>query len=577
LQLLSETPASGQGQDIALVGTLAYIANGSDGLAVYDISSPDAPRFVGSAVTDGPALGLAVAGSHAYIATGRTVQSIEITDPASPTVLDSWASSGWASNVTTRGGHLFVANGGAGLAVLDASDPAALFELSSISTNGVAYGVAVADGTILVADGPAGLTVVDGSDPANLIVQGVMPLPGLTLDVAASGAYACLANTILGAQIVDVSTPSTPRLLAGSGIPVRATSIVTSGSRVLVADPRGGLVVLGRTPQPILLYPDLNDDGIVNIQDFGAVSASWLNQGTLFASVPGDFTDDGWTDLVDLVVLSNVWLEGTADVLPPVPDPATWAQAPTAAGPSSITMTATTVTDDSGVEYFFDNVVGNGHDSGWQDSPAYTDTGLTPDTEYGYRVQARDKSPAQNTTAWSSVETASTQAQETPDETITIVKADYKVGDRELLVDALASEGQNAQLLVVGYGPMEWTAEDDNEYEFRRKPVSDPGSTITVQSASGMTVTVSVRHDDHSDPIEIRKAEYRVNDRELRIEIHTRNQPEDVLTADGIGEIPWNASASRYELRSRPYPDPGPLLTVRSQDGDVAIRSILYK
>ena len=62
-------------------------------------------------------------------------------------------------------------------------------------------------------------------------------------------------------------------------------------------------------------------------------------------------------------------------------------------------MTATTATDSSGVEYFFECTAGGGNDSIWQDDTTYEDTGLTPNTEYSYRVKARDKSTGQNETA----------------------------------------------------------------------------------------------------------------------------------------------------------------------------------
>jgi hypothetical protein len=66
---------------------------------------------------------------------------------------------------------------------------------------------------------------------------------------------------------------------------------------------------------------------------------------------------------------------------------------------TQITMTANTATDPSGVEYYFTETSGNpgGDDSGWQDSPTYTDTGLTSGTQYTYTVTVRDKSSNQNT------------------------------------------------------------------------------------------------------------------------------------------------------------------------------------
>jgi hypothetical protein len=76
----------------------------------------------------------------------------------------------------------------------------------------------------------------------------------------------------------------------------------------------------------------------------------------------------------------------------------------------TITMTATTATDASDVEYYFTETSGNpgGNDSGWQTSPVYIDTGLQSGTQYTYTVMARDKSPNQNTTAPSAAANATT-------------------------------------------------------------------------------------------------------------------------------------------------------------------------
>jgi len=73
-------------------------------------------------------------------------------------------------------------------------------------------------------------------------------------------------------------------------------------------------------------------------------------------------------------------------------------------------MVATTATDESGVEYYFENTAGDGNDSGWQSSPVYEDTGLTPFTTYTYRVRARDKwnPPNQNYGFWSVEASATT-------------------------------------------------------------------------------------------------------------------------------------------------------------------------
>ncbi|MBN1391354.1 MAG: hypothetical protein JW947_00970, partial [Sedimentisphaerales bacterium] len=102
------------------------------------------------------------------------------------------------------------------------------------------------------------------------------------------------------------------------------------------------------------------------------------------------------------------------DTLPPEPNVMTWATAPTATGPMTITMTATTATDDSPpVLYYFECTTDGDANSGWQVSPTYVASGLNPSTEYSFRVRARDSSAAQNMTDWSSTESETTDPPDT--------------------------------------------------------------------------------------------------------------------------------------------------------------------
>jgi hypothetical protein len=99
-----------------------------------------------------------------------------------------------------------------------------------------------------------------------------------------------------------------------------------------------------------------------------------------------------------------------AETDPPLPNPMTWASVPAAGGMDNISMTATTATDPSGVQYFFDETSDNpgGSDSVWQADPGYTDDGLNSSTQYCYRVKARDQSPNLNETAWSTPDACAT-------------------------------------------------------------------------------------------------------------------------------------------------------------------------
>ena len=97
----------------------------------------------------------------------------------------------------------------------------------------------------------------------------------------------------------------------------------------------------------------------------------------------------------------------SGDITPPTPSPMTFSSPPATVDLETITMTASTASDINGVEYYFENTT-NSTNSGWQDSPVYTETNLQPATPYTYRVLARDKSASQNATTFSATATANT-------------------------------------------------------------------------------------------------------------------------------------------------------------------------
>ena len=104
------------------------------------------------------------------------------------------------------------------------------------------------------------------------------------------------------------------------------------------------------------------------------------------------------------IYVDNVLLESgppPTDTTPPTPDPMTWEAEPAVFDYTSIGMIATTAVDPYGQEYFFENTV-TGASSGWRDSTTWMEHELDSNTLYTYRNKARDKSPNQNETQWSS-------------------------------------------------------------------------------------------------------------------------------------------------------------------------------
>ena len=142
------------------------------------------------------------------------------------------------------------------------------------------------------------------------------------------------------------------------------------------------------TPDMILGPPVASLNTVVDQSTFDTITSTQARH-------PLDEIRFGAT--LESVLLGTVAMP--ADITPPSPNAMTFAVAPSLATPTSVTMQAATAFDANyGVEYYFTCTVGGGHNSGWQSSPVYTDTGLTPGVSYSYTVKARDVSPARNET-----------------------------------------------------------------------------------------------------------------------------------------------------------------------------------
>ncbi len=148
----------------------------------------------------------------------------------------------------------------------------------------------------------------------------------------------------------------------------------------------------------------LNGSILVGELGFGAMTATLDPKWT--KSEAGKDVPDAVNDISESLTKYTV----IADTTPPTPNPMTWASVPAALSDTQITMTATTATDAASppVQYSFVNSTNTSHNSGWITSATWTDSGLTPDTNYTYTVTAEDSAAVPNLTDPSASATART-------------------------------------------------------------------------------------------------------------------------------------------------------------------------
>jgi len=154
-----QTPGYAYG--VAVVENHSYVADGSSGLQVLDITNPESPVIVGSVRTPGQFQGgVAVIGSHAYVGTDGDFWVIDIMNPASPAIVGNVHTPYYVDAVAVVGSYAYVADFGAGVQVIDVTNPAGPAIVGSVRTASYASGVAVLGNYVYVADYYFGLQVL---------------------------------------------------------------------------------------------------------------------------------------------------------------------------------------------------------------------------------------------------------------------------------------------------------------------------------------------------------------------------------------------------------------------------------
>jgi hypothetical protein len=241
-------------EDVAISGTLAYVAAGGAGLRVVDVSNPVLPTEIGAWDSRGYAQGVAVAGTITYLADGPYgLRLVDVSKPSQPVEIGSAYSMNYAFDVAVQGPYAYIAAAGAGLLIADVSDPRHPVEVGSLVTAGYAYGVAVAGSTVYVADGWEGVKTVNVADPAHPTLVAAYKTPGWAFGVTVSGTTAYVADAFGGLRVLDVADAAHP--VETGSLKVQgghAASVAVAGNTAYVADRNWGVRAVNLSAGPDL-------------------------------------------------------------------------------------------------------------------------------------------------------------------------------------------------------------------------------------------------------------------------------------------------------------------------------------
>lgn len=153
--------------DLAVGGSLIYVAYSDEGLRVLDTTNVESPRLVGAYPLAGVIRGLTVLGNRAAVLHENYLQIIDVSNPSSPRDGGRVHLPG-ARSVAIDGDIAYVALGGSGLAIVDLSVPDSPAFLNTVATGGWASAVEAGDGYAYVAG--RALNIIDVRTPSAPVV-----------------------------------------------------------------------------------------------------------------------------------------------------------------------------------------------------------------------------------------------------------------------------------------------------------------------------------------------------------------------------------------------------------------------
>ncbi len=286
---------------MAVNESVIYVAGGTNGLDIFDISDPGDIRRVATLFTGGTATDVVYTDGMVFLADGEGgIVVLDVSDPADPVVIARYPTLGRAASALDWSEpYLFVADGSNGILVLDMSVPSDPVFLGRYSPNSphefiglavhgdlvfgaagergvvalefrpdsdefilvplpegsprtfitehTAYSFWPEDGILYVADGEGGILVLQVDADGSLQELNRFCLDGKAVQVLKRDPYLYIANGYSGICIVDVSDPMSPVQTDRVGFSGDVTGLAFRGDTLVVGIGDRGLALLDVT------------------------------------------------------------------------------------------------------------------------------------------------------------------------------------------------------------------------------------------------------------------------------------------------------------------------------------------
>jgi subtilisin-like proprotein convertase family protein len=311
-----DTDGLARGVTLSADENTVFLADGTLGLKIIDVSDSRNPSLV-SAIVVGESIydiALSQEGDFAYVAHLSGLSRVDISDLKNPAVVGTVLSPGDAQTIALSENNqlVYLGDGYKGFHVIDIGQPESLSILNSLDTDGEIYSIAISsDGSYLyVADGSYGLKVFDIQNTDNFkLISSVTNIGSVTSVKASSDGFTLYLATSqsTGPVMLDISDISNPVLIKTTGDSVVnhiVPSLDESNAYAITSD---GLEVMSLNYNIPYVVNDSLSESIIYL------SKSNDNNTDSFEFVANDGRTDSAPGIINLTILNDVDGDRVAD------------------------------------------------------------------------------------------------------------------------------------------------------------------------------------------------------------------------------------------------------------------------
>ncbi len=300
----SHTPIDGWINELTIQGTYLYASvtlnSGESRIFIYNVSSADNPVLVANkAMPDGfdVGYGISKAGNNLFVATYEGLRVLNVANPAAPFWTGFVSVPGGADDVSVEGSVAAVVSDGYALHVLNVANPSAPVLTATTVMYEYLNEVVVKGGIAYVGKSYDSVARFQVTNPAQPVELPVFENIGWNNDLVVNGSTVLVANIYQGVREIDFSS--------GSGVTVGTYATMHSAEEIAIS---GNLIAVGENTCGFFLFgtcggpTDLNCDGSVNAADLSLFLSEWGS-----TTSAADFNHDGVVNAADLSELLSTW------------------------------------------------------------------------------------------------------------------------------------------------------------------------------------------------------------------------------------------------------------------------------